>query len=160
MPPGRFLAMIGALIRHPTDHRYLILQRSPEKDFAAGEYECVTGRVDQGESFTEALIREVREELGVDIQIEFILGATHFYRGPARPEYEMLGVLYCCSINEPDSIRKSWEHSEFHWVTAEEARAFLHADHWLLRLILAAERIRDHTDPDLLVFYQENGFEF
>lgn len=160
MPPGRFLAMIGALIRNPTDNRYLVLQRSPKKDFAAGEYECVTGRVDQGECFTEALHREVREELGVDVQLEFILGTTHFYRGPVEPEYEMLGIFYGCSIKEPGAIQQSWEHSAYRWVNVEEAMAFLPADHWLLRLIQAAERIQQHKDPHLLAFYQENGFEF
>ena len=160
MPPGRFLAMVGALIRYPADSRYLILQRSPEKDFAAGAYECVTGRVDQGESFTEALHREVCEELGIEVQIEFILGTTHFYRGAALPEYEMLGVFYCCSTNEPDAIQKSWEHSAYRWVTVEEARDFLPADHWLIRLIQTAERIRQHTDPGLLATYQQTGFEY
>jgi hypothetical protein len=45
-------------------------------------------------------------------------------------------------------------------VTVEEAGTFLPADHWLLHLIQAAERIQQHTDPRVLAFYQKNGFEF
>ena len=85
MTIGRFCAGIGALIWSPTKEKYLLLRRSPEKDFAPGVWECVTGRVDQGERFEQALHREVREELGIQVQIEFIIGTSHFYRGDPVP---------------------------------------------------------------------------
>ena len=42
--------MVGALVWRRSDGKYLLLQRSAQKDFAAGQWECVTGRVEQGES--------------------------------------------------------------------------------------------------------------
>ena len=45
---GTFYAGIGALVWHPKSDTYLLLKRSMAKDFAAGAWECVTGRVDQG----------------------------------------------------------------------------------------------------------------
>lgn len=83
MSVGRFLGGIMALVREVENGRYLLLQRASSKDVGAGTWECVTGRVDQGESFEEALYREVQEEIGVTPQIEFILGTTHFFA--ARP---------------------------------------------------------------------------
>jgi 8-oxo-dGTP diphosphatase len=85
MTIGRFYAGIAALIWSPETKQYLLLCRSEQKDYARGAWECVTGRVDQGEGFEDALHREVHEELGVEVQIEHILGTTHFYRGMGYP---------------------------------------------------------------------------
>jgi 8-oxo-dGTP diphosphatase len=157
MSIGRFYAMIGALIRDPRTGKYLVLRRSAEKDVAAGEWECVTGRVDQGEGFPEALQREVREELGVQVQPEFILRTAHFYRGERIPENEMVGVMYCCSLENAEAIQISWEHAEARWVTPDEAAALLSEAHWLLRLIDRAEKMRALISEDLLAYYRRVG---
>jgi 8-oxo-dGTP diphosphatase len=90
MAVGRFLAMIGVLVWKQTDGMYLLPQPSAAKDFAAGKWACVTGRLEQGEGFGQAGRREAFEDLGLDVQLEFILGETHFYRGDALPENEWL----------------------------------------------------------------------
>jgi 8-oxo-dGTP diphosphatase len=135
MSIGRFYAMVGALVRRSSDGRYLVLRRSEDKDFAGGEWECVTGRVDQGESFSDAVHREVDEELGVEVQIEFIVGTVHFYRGEATPENEIVGVQCCCSVENPAAIRQSWEHAEHRWITPQEAEALFPGTHWLGEII-------------------------
>ena len=160
MAIGRFIAGIAALLRRPSDGKYLLLQRSADKDFGAGAWECVTGRVDQGESFTDALYREVREELGVEVQIDFPLGTTHFYRGEPLPENELLGVGYCCTIDDSQAIATSWEHARHHWASAEEAAALFPEDYWLQVLIRRAEAVRALSPPELLAFYRAEGFEF
>jgi len=158
MSIGRFYAMIGALIRHPNSGKYLILRRSAQKDVGAGAWECVTGRVDQGEGYPEALQREVKEELGIEAQPEFILRTEHFYRGEAIPENEMIGVLYCCSLDDPDAIQISWEHDRARWVTPAEATEFLPGDHWLIKLIARAETLRALLPEELLSYYRQVGF--
>jgi len=57
MTIGRFLGGVGALIWNEQDGCYLLLRRAGHRDFAAGAWECVTGRVDQGESFEQAVKR-------------------------------------------------------------------------------------------------------
>ena len=163
MSIGRFFAMVGALLWHPSDvscnGRYLVLKRSADKDFGGGAWECVTGRVDQGEGFTDAVHREVYEELGIEVQIDFIVGTAHFFRGEIRPENEIVGVQYCCSVEDPQIIRASAEHSEHRWVTAEEAEALFPEGHWLGKLIRRAETIRALLPPELLEYCRVEGFE-
>lgn len=158
MSIGRFYAAVAALLWRPADGRYLVLKRTADKDFAAGAWECITGRVDQGEGFTEAVHREVLEELGVEVRIDFIVGTMHFYRGEARPENELVGVLYRCSLEGPEPIQTSWEHTEHRWITAQEAQTLFPGGHWLGELIQSAERIRALLPPELLAVYRE-GFE-
>lgn len=147
MPIGRFYVGIGALIRRTDDGKYLLLQRAPDKDFGAGVWECVTGRVNQGESFEEALHREVREEVGMKVQIERIVGTIHFYRGSAQPENETLGIVYGCIVQPTERVHLSAEHSAFRWVTVSEAQALLTAEdpstRWIRRVIQRAERMRN-----------------
>jgi 8-oxo-dGTP pyrophosphatase MutT (NUDIX family) len=158
MGVGRFYAGVGALLWHPAERRYLLLQRSPEKDFGAGGWECVTGRVDQGEGFSDAVCREVHEELGIEVQMDFVVGTSHFYRGEARPENEMVFVQFCCSIADPGTIRMSAEHVAYRWVTAAEAEMLLHQDHWLVEVIQRAETIRSLLPPALIAYRRKHGF--
>jgi 8-oxo-dGTP diphosphatase len=159
MAVGRFLAMVGVLVWRQTDGKYLLLQRSAAKDFAAGQWECVTGRLEQGESFVQAVRREAFEELGLDVQVEFVLGTTHFYRGDTLPENEIVGVHYGCSIPGATSMRLSDEHCAYQWVTAEQAQALFPAGHWLRVLIARAEAVRGLIPQTLLQFYRHEGFE-
>jgi 8-oxo-dGTP diphosphatase len=159
MSIGHFCGFAGVLLWSPTSGKYLLLKRAAESDFGGGGWECMTGRLEQGESFSEALCRESHEELGIEIQIDFIIGTGHFFRGDKRPENEMIGIQFCASVESPESIKCSSEHSEYRWVTAEEAYSILPDDHWLGRVIKRAEELRALMSPDLIENYRTNGFE-
>ncbi|MBE2225344.1 MAG: NUDIX domain-containing protein [Anaerolineae bacterium] len=159
---GRFLGGVGALIFNPDNDTYLLLKRAATKDFAAGAWECVTGRVDQGEGFDEALAREVREEIGAEVQPLYILGTTHFYRGTAVPENELIGLIYLCTIANPTTITISEEHDEYRWLTGSQALEMLVADDattaWTRRVIEKAEAVRTQLTDDLFMLTKSQGF--
>ncbi len=164
MAIGRFLAGIAAVIYSLETRQYLLLRRSERKDYGSGIWECLTGRVDQGEGFEEALHREVREELGVEVQVEHILGTTHFYRGPSSPENELVGVVYLCMLTDPASIHISEEHSEYRWLPAAQAIDLLSASdpstRWARRVIERAETVRMMLPAELVSLQRQAGFEF
>jgi 8-oxo-dGTP diphosphatase len=163
MPTGRFYAGIFALIWSPDLEKYLILQRSKDRDHAPGVWECVTGRVDQGEGFEQALHREAQEELGVEIHFEFIVGAVHFYRGPRTPEYEMLGLVCFCSLDDPQNIHTSPEHAQYRWVSLPEVEEMLSREgpnvRFIHNAIQRAEGIRRHISVELRTYLSQAGLE-
>jgi 8-oxo-dGTP diphosphatase len=159
MPVGRFLVGVAALIHDPGTGRYLLLRRSAAKDVGAGSWECPTGRVDQGESIEEGLIREVWEELQVEARPQFILGTTHFYRGEQTLENELVSVLYACTIDDPAAVRTGPEHDEARWMTRGEIRDFLPERHWLHWVIERAEAMQAGVSPDLKGRLLDEGFE-
>ena len=58
----------------------------------AGTWEFAGGKVEAGETDGAALVREIREELGIEIAVERLLGIVdHDY-----PEYHMNMRLYVC----------------------------------------------------------------
>jgi 8-oxo-dGTP diphosphatase len=164
MSIGRFYAGIAAVIWSSQTGQYLLLRRSDEKDYGPGIWECVTGRVDQGEGFEDALHREVREELGVSVEVEYILGTTHFYRGAPAAENELVGIVYLCSLDDTGSISIGPEHSEFRWLAADAALELLSAidrsTQWARRVITRAEIIRSMLPSKLININRQTSFEF
>jgi 8-oxo-dGTP diphosphatase len=156
---GHFLAGIAALVWQPQSQKYLLLRRAGSKDFGAGSWDCVTGRVDQGESFAEAFFREVQEELGVAATIEFFISTTHFYRGTPSPENELLGIVCCCTLAEPGAIQISAEHDDFKWLTAVEIAEFLPANHWLHPVIARAELMHRDLPESIKYDFRKNGLD-
>jgi len=142
--PGRFLAGVAGVIRNPSG-AYLMMRRSKQSDFGFDVWECVTGRVNQGEGYESALHREVLEETGLTVRIDTILGLSHFYRGDRVAENELQGVVFGCSIEGGDSVVLGPEHSELRWLSADEALSFLTAEDpgtiWFRTTILRAEQL-------------------
>ncbi|MEW5869767.1 MAG: NUDIX domain-containing protein [Chloroflexota bacterium] len=155
---GHFLAGIAAVIWDTHTGRYLLLRRAAHRDYGQGAWESVTGRVDQGESFEQAVHREVREEIAAEVQIEFIIATTHFYRGEEKPENELLGLIYGCTIKDAQAVTMGDEHSEMRWVTVEEALAFLPQSHWLRNVIQRAELLKAHLPAELRHVFRQEGF--
>ena len=160
MAVGRFVAMVGMLIWRREEGLYLLLRRSPARDHAPGQWESGSGRLEQGEGFIEALLRESREELGLDVRIECILGTTHIYRGEPVAENEMVGISFGCSVDDASGLTLSDEHSEHRWVTVEEASVLLPPGHWLRELIVRAEAFRKLMPVELKRLHWEGDFEF
>ena len=160
MTIGHFLGGVATLIYDRQTRRYLILRRSAHKDFAANSWECVSGRVEQGESFEQAVHREVFEETGAQITIQAVIGTTHFYRGAESPENELLGVGYSSILKSTGEFTFGDEHSETRWVTTEEAYAMLPEGYWLRRLIERAELLRRLIPGEEIEVIGREGFEF
>lgn len=66
MKPGDYHLTVLGVIRH-TDGRYLITKRVMTKSWAPGWWEVSGGGVMAGEDSYTAVLREVREETGLDV---------------------------------------------------------------------------------------------
>lgn len=143
MTQARFIAGIAVLVHDPKTDRYLLLRRAGSKDFGAGTWECVTGRVEHGESFVDAARRELSEEIGVAVDLDFLLGTSHFYRGAAEAENELLGVYFHGTLRQPaEGVRLSHEHDAHVWLPAAAASGRLGPSHWLTPVVERAARLR------------------
>ena len=87
------LVLVAACALIDTDGRVLIAQR-PEGRSMAGLWEFPGGKVEQGERPEEALIRELREELGIVMKeacLAPLTFASHTYE-----DFQLLMPLYVC----------------------------------------------------------------
>lgn len=115
--PGVFGCAVEAVIVN--DGKILITQRSFERSHAPGEWEILTGRVDQGESFEQAAKREVKEEVGLDVDVLQPFNTFHFFRGPEKVEY--LGITFLCKYLGGEVVLDKNEQINFKWATPSEA---------------------------------------
>ena len=159
MSADRIAAMVGLLVWRQSDGTYLILERSERKGFAAGQWECVTAPVGHGEGYSVAAHRAATQLLGRAVQLEFLIGTAHLYRGVVRPENELLGVHFGCTLAEAQDIRLSPEHSARKWVTVEQAESLFPPGHSLRNLIVRAELMRARLPEEIKQFHRTNGFE-
>jgi mutator protein MutT len=120
-PPGIFNVAVEAVIVN--DGKILITQRSFERSHAPGEWEILTGRVNQGETFEEALKWEVKEEVSLDVEILQPFNTFHFYYGPDKTEH--LGVSFLCKYIDGEIILDNNEQIAFKWATPEEAKKLI-----------------------------------
>ena len=163
MTHGHFQCGVAALIRSAADGRYLLLRRAQSKDYAPGVWECVTGRLEQGESFEQALHREVIEEIGTPVRLQCVLGTTHFHRGAREPGNETVGVVYGCVLDHADAVVCSGEHEAHRWATAAEALALLNADdpstRWMRGIIERSEALWRHLPQPWARLAEHHGLE-
>lgn len=162
MSIGKFLGGVGVMIYNPQNNTYLMLQRASTKDVSPNKWECVTGRVDQGEGFETAVLREAQEEIGVAVQLDMLIGTTHFYRGEPIPDNELIGVFYGARLKDPSMpIRISEEHSQYRWMTPQEIADMFgdKAHRWIIHLTQRDQIMRQLLPQALIDVYHQQGFE-
>jgi 8-oxo-dGTP diphosphatase len=101
--------------------KVLILKRSEEEEVGGGTWENVGGKIEFGEEIETALMREIREETGLDINVERILYATTFKTSPTR---QIVLLTYLCTTDGKE-ISISTEHMDYLWATEEQLKARL-----------------------------------
>jgi 8-oxo-dGTP diphosphatase len=88
----RLLLVVAAALVD-VDGRVLIAQR-PEGKQLAGLWEFPGGKLQEGERPEIALIRELKEELGIDVEEACLAPLT--FASHAYPEFHLLMPLYIC----------------------------------------------------------------
>ena len=91
--------------------RCLLLKRSRHSKGNPGKWDLPGGKVDSGEDFDRALIREVLEETGLRISLTRVIGGTQRELGERTVAYLIMEA--CLASGQP---RLSGEHEDFSWV--------------------------------------------
>ena len=119
-PEGeRPLVLVAAVALVDADGRVLLARR-PEGKAMAGLWEFPGGKVAGGETPEQALIRELREELGIDTEqscLAPLAFASHGY-----DDFHLLMPLYVCRVWHGTVLPR--EGQELRWVRPARLRDF------------------------------------
>lgn len=117
--------VVKAIILNRDLRKLLLIQRSATDASGAGNWEGVGGSIEPGESPEEAILREIREEVGIeDIAIERLA-----YTSLCHGDEPMLIIAYLCST-QSQTVRLSDEHQAWRWVDKQTCRELLPEAIW------------------------------
>jgi 8-oxo-dGTP diphosphatase len=113
------LLLVVAVALVDADDRVLIAQR-PEGKQLAGLWEFPGGKLEPGEGPEDALIRELREELGIEVKAACLAPLT--FASHAYPDFHLLMPLFIC--RRWDGFVQSREGQALKWVKAKALRDY------------------------------------
>ncbi len=97
------------------NNKILCVQRNTNKyDYISLKFEFPGGKIEEGESKEQALLREISEELKMDIIIEReYLTIEHQY-----PDFHLTMHSFICSCENTDLVLT--EHIDYKWLSRDE----------------------------------------
>lgn len=108
-----YLAVRGIL--ENAQGQVLLMQRAANSKNQPNFWEYPGGKVDAGEDFETALIREFEEETGLEVQIDSVLGAGQWKR-----EHYSVAYLYLKVVEVGGTFQMSDEHDDYAWMSSAE----------------------------------------
>ena len=95
--------------------KVICVRRGPNvQEFISDKWEFPGGKVEVGESREEALVREIREELSVDIEVsEFLMTVEHTY-----PDFHLTMHVFRCVLIQGEITLNV--HVALKWLSIDE----------------------------------------
>lgn len=93
------------------NNKALIVQRSADDEIGASTWEFVGGKLDFGEDLEAALMREIEEEVDLNVTVGKLLYAATFKISEHR---QLVILAYKCTAHD-DFVRLSGEHQNYMW---------------------------------------------
>lgn len=113
------LVLVAAVALIDRDGRVLLAQR-PEGKSMAGLWEFPGGKVEPGESPEQALVRELREELGIDTWNSCL--APLSFASHAYDRFHLLMPVFACRRWE--GTPRPMENQTLAWVAPRDLRSY------------------------------------
>jgi 8-oxo-dGTP pyrophosphatase MutT (NUDIX family) len=107
---------------------------------ARGDWTFPKGKLDEGETFEQAAVREVQEEIGMHCHIERFIGTTNYIHRKGKPK---ICAYYLMAVNKGE-FAPNEEVDELVWLPLDQVRGHLthERDQELFDLIMDAPEFR------------------
>lgn len=120
--PAKHLKAAEILLRRESDGHYLILRSSewPERPDRSRKLDLPGGLIDDGETASAAVVRELFEETGISITDNDLIGPETYNFSSGDSSLEL--SIYFTSVSNDPIVTTSWEHEAYYWYTFDEIK--------------------------------------
>ncbi len=107
-----------AFIEH--DGKVLVIRESSDYSDGSNEglFDVVGGRVEPGEKYDESLKREVKEETGLNVEINSPFAVREWRPEVKGEKWQIVGVFFKCKADSKEVILGR-DHEEYKWINPE-----------------------------------------
>jgi len=102
----------------------LLIKRRATDAHCAGVWDLPGGRVSFEENPVDGLKREVKEETGLEVEVDMPFGTKHYTRDDGQT---VTGITFLCKLKKQNQkVVLSEEHTEYLWEEVEKAREIVY----------------------------------
>jgi 8-oxo-dGTP diphosphatase len=107
------IKVVAGVVRNGS--KFLCVQRGPHKfPYISDKWEFPGGKLEEGESFEAALIRELKEELELDVfNLRYLITVDHTY-----PDFRIIMETFLCDCTSVDFVLN--EHKTGLWLSPDQ----------------------------------------
>ncbi len=117
----RVINVVGCFLKY--EGKFLVMLRATNKKHA-GAWGLVAGKVNEGDTKEQAVVREVKEETGLDIPAEKLQFLFEYSHDAEYGEDDNAVINFCAykiELDKPVEIKfNPDEHEGYKWVTLDE----------------------------------------
>lgn len=113
-PTRMFVATKAFIVK---DGKVLIVREAAAYDVGTntGEYDVVGGRIEPGEHYEDALHREVREEVGLSVEIIKPFAVGEWFPNVKGEQWHIIAIYFECRPTS-EEITLGSDHDDYRWI--------------------------------------------
>ena len=99
------------------DGKVLILKESSKYEDGSNEdkWDVVGGRVEPGQRFDESLVREIKEETGLNVKIGRPFSVGEWRPNVRGEQWQIVATFFEC-FSDSSEVKLSKDHEDFKWI--------------------------------------------
>ena len=105
------------------DLEFLLLKRAPYQ-YYPNLWQMVSGKIKENETAYRTALREIEEETGLAPEKFWVAPTVNSFYSPDY-DYVCLLPVFAANVKHDCNVKLSKEHSEYKWVSPEEAKKLL-----------------------------------